>query len=87
MLKAEFRKTLSTWVVMLSPEELAKIRPGSERLEKAHDESTDSGIRKLIEAGIEEQKQKLASGHGRTYLDGDESQNAARIAREATGRD
>jgi hypothetical protein len=46
----------------LSPGEIEKIRADIERLEKAGDESADTGIRKLIEAWIEEQKQKLASG-------------------------
>lgn len=48
-------------VVILSPREIAKIRAYIERLEKARDDSTDSGIRKLIEAWIEKEKQKLAS--------------------------
>jgi hypothetical protein len=39
-----------------------KVRSDIERLEKTRDESADTGIRKLIEARIEEQKQKLASG-------------------------
>ena len=47
---------------MLSPGETEKIRADIERLERARDECVDNGIRKLIEAWIEEQKQKLASG-------------------------
>ena len=49
---------------MLSPGEIAKIkiRTDIERLERARDQCADTGIRKLIEAWIEEQKQKLASG-------------------------
>jgi hypothetical protein len=40
-------------------EEIAKIRANIERLEKAREACTDSGIRKLIEEWIEEQKHKL----------------------------
>jgi hypothetical protein len=47
---------------MLSRGEIAKIRADIESLEKARDQCADTGIRKLIEARIEEQKQKLASG-------------------------
>ena len=43
---------------MPSPGEIEKIRADIERL----DECVDSGMRKLIEAWIEEQKQKFASG-------------------------
>jgi hypothetical protein len=46
---------------MLSPGEIAKIKADIARLEKARDACADTGIRKLIEAWIEEQKQKLAS--------------------------
>ncbi len=46
---------------MLSPGEIAQIRAEIKRLEKARDECTDGGIRKRIEAWIEEQKQKLES--------------------------
>jgi hypothetical protein len=46
---------------MLSPGEIAKIRTDIERLERARDQCADTGIRNLIEAWIEEQKQKLAS--------------------------
>jgi len=55
------RKVRGLLSVMLSPEEIAKIRAGIKWLEKARDESTDGRIRKLIEAWIEE-TQKLASG-------------------------
>jgi serine/threonine-protein kinase RIO1 len=41
--------------------EIEKVRADVERLEKARDEYADSGIRKLIEAWIEQQKQWLAS--------------------------
>jgi hypothetical protein len=44
---------------MLSPEEIAKIRADIVRLEKAREACAHSGIRKLIEDWIEEQKQKL----------------------------
>jgi hypothetical protein len=47
---------------MLLPGEIAKIKADISRLEKARDECVDTGIRKLIEAWIEEQEQKLASG-------------------------
>jgi hypothetical protein len=46
---------------MLSPGDIAKIKADIERLEKVRDECADSGIRKLIEAWIEEQKQIAAS--------------------------
>jgi hypothetical protein len=46
---------------MLSRAEIAKIRAAIEELEKARDNCNDSGIRKLIEAWIEEQKKRLAS--------------------------
>jgi hypothetical protein len=44
---------------MLSPEEMALIRANIERLEKARDYSTDSGIRELIDAWIEEHRQRV----------------------------
>jgi hypothetical protein len=47
---------------MLPRAEIAKIRAEIETLEKARENCTDSGIRKLIEACIVEQKKKLASG-------------------------
>jgi hypothetical protein len=47
---------------MLSPGEIIKVRADIERPEKACDQCADTGIRKLIEAWIQEQKQKLASG-------------------------
>jgi hypothetical protein len=48
---------------MLSPGEIATVQAEIERLEKARKDCTDSGIRKWIEAVIEEQKQRLASGN------------------------
>jgi hypothetical protein len=48
---------------MLSCEEIATIRDEIERLEKAGKVCTDSGLRKWIEAAIENQKWKLASGN------------------------
>ncbi len=53
---------------MLSPAEMAKIKADIERLEKARDECIDTGIRKLIEAWIEEQKQKVVSGKSTKQL-------------------
>ena len=47
---------------MFSRAEIAKIKAVIEELEKARDNCNDSGIRKLIEAWIEEQKKRLASG-------------------------
>jgi hypothetical protein len=44
---------------MRSREEVAKIRAEIERLEAARAESNDGGIRKSIDAWIEEQKKKL----------------------------
>jgi hypothetical protein len=41
------------------PEEIARIKADIERLEKAREDCADSGIRKLIEAWIEEHKKKL----------------------------
>jgi hypothetical protein len=48
---------------MLSPAEIATVRDEIERLEKARKDCTDSGLRRWIEAEIEKQKQKLASGN------------------------
>ena len=53
-------------MVMLSPEEIALIRANIERLETARDYSTDSGIRELIDAWIEEHRQRLTSGKNPT---------------------
>jgi len=52
---------------MLSPAEIATVRDEIERLEKAHKDCTDSGLRRWIEAEIEKQKQKLASGNDPKY--------------------
>ena len=46
---------------MLSAKEIARIRADIQRLEKARDECTDSGIRKRIEAWIEHEKRTLES--------------------------
>jgi len=46
---------------MLSPGEIARIRDELKRLEEARENCNDGGIRKQIEAWIEEQKQKLES--------------------------
>jgi hypothetical protein len=43
--------------------EIAMIRAELERLEKALKNCADSGLRKWIEAAIEKQKKKLASGN------------------------
>jgi len=48
---------------MLSPAEITMVRAEIERLEKARKDCTDSGLRKWIEAAIEKQKEKLASGN------------------------
>jgi hypothetical protein len=48
---------------MLSPGDKAIIKAEIERLQKAQRECTDGGIRKQIDAWIEEQKQKLDSGY------------------------
>ena len=48
---------------MLKPEEVAVINAEIDRLEKARKDCSDSGLRKWIEAVIEEQKKKLASGN------------------------
>jgi len=45
---------------MLTPGEIAQISTEIERLEQLRRECADSGIRKLIEAWIEAEKQKLA---------------------------
>jgi len=47
--------------LMLSPEEIVRIRAEIKRLEKAREECNDGGIQKRIEAWIKEQKQKLES--------------------------
>ena len=44
---------------MLSPGEIAQIKAEIERLEKLHEEFTDSGIKKLIEAWIEAEKKEV----------------------------
>ena len=64
----DFRTSPAWELAMLSPAETAKIKADIERLEKARDQCTDTGIRKLIEAWIEEQKQKLASGKNTNQL-------------------
>jgi len=46
---------------MLPPEEIAKIKAETERLEKLREECTDTGIRQRIEAWIEAEKKKLKS--------------------------
>ena len=46
---------------MLSPGEIARIGDEIKRLEKARENCNDGGIRKQIEAWIEEKKQKLES--------------------------
>jgi hypothetical protein len=46
---------------MLSRADTAKIRAELVELQKARDDCTDSGIRKLIEAWIHAQKKKLVS--------------------------
>ena len=48
--------------VILSGGEVARIRAEIERLEKALQECTDSGIRDRIRAWIEEEKKKLVAG-------------------------
>jgi hypothetical protein len=50
-------------LVMLTPEEIAIIKAEIDRLEQARKECIDSGIAKWIDAGIEEQKKKLAFGN------------------------
>lgn len=45
---------------MLSPAQIAKIKAEIRKLETDRDNCADSGIRKLIEAWIEEQKRELA---------------------------
>jgi len=47
---------------MLSAAERAIIKAEIEMLQKARQECNDGGIRKKIDAWIEEQKQKLAAG-------------------------
>jgi hypothetical protein len=46
---------------MLSPGEIATIRDEIKRLEKAYENCNDGGIRRRIDAWINEQKQKLES--------------------------
>jgi hypothetical protein len=44
---------------MVSVEEIARIKNGIVVLEQARDNSTDSELRKLIEAWMEEEQKKL----------------------------
>jgi hypothetical protein len=44
---------------MLSPAEIARIKADIAALEKSRDSCADSGIRKVIEGRIEQQKKKL----------------------------
>jgi hypothetical protein len=44
---------------MLSPHEIARIEAEIETLEKAREHCADSGLQKLIDAWINEQKKKL----------------------------
>jgi hypothetical protein len=46
---------------MLSPTQIAKIEAEIAMLEKAHDCCVDTGLRKLIEDWLKEQKVKLES--------------------------
>jgi hypothetical protein len=55
---------------MLSPTEIATIRAELQRLENARRDCTDTGLRKWIEAMIEEQKQKLVSEQGKRVANG-----------------
>ena len=54
---------MSNDLVMLTPKEVAIIKAEIDRLERAHKDCSDSGLTKWIEAAIEEQKRKLASGN------------------------
>jgi hypothetical protein len=47
---------------MLSPEQIAELKTEIERLKSARDSCTDSRVREMIAARIEELKQKLVSG-------------------------
>ena len=46
---------------MLSPRETTRLKAEIQRLENAHKECTDSGIRGAIEAWIKEEKERLQS--------------------------
>jgi len=46
---------------MLSSAEIARIKADIAMLEKAHESCTDTGIRKIIESWVREQKDKLMS--------------------------
>ena len=46
---------------MISRSDVAVIRAEIQRLQKARDECTDSGVQKQIDAWIEEQKRKLVA--------------------------
>jgi|HubBroStandDraft_1064217.scaffolds.fasta_scaffold2701890_2 hypothetical protein len=48
---------------MLQPIEVALINSEIEKLKHAREHCTDSGVRKLIDRWIEEQKMKLESGN------------------------
>jgi len=49
---------------MISRTEVADIRAEIERLQKARQECTDSGVQRQIDAWIEEQKRKLVAEDG-----------------------
>lgn len=49
---------------MISRTEVADIRAEIERLQKARQEYTDSGVQRQIDAWIEEQKRKLVDEDG-----------------------
>jgi hypothetical protein len=52
---------------MLSPRELATIKSEIKKLEYAREHCEDSGIGKLIDRWIEDQKMQLDSGYNQKY--------------------
>jgi hypothetical protein len=52
---------------MLSPGEVARIESEIKKLEYAREHCTDSGIGKLIDRWIEDQKMQLDSGNSQKY--------------------
>jgi hypothetical protein len=59
-------ETVRKWTI-LSPGEIARIESEIKKLEYAREHCTDSGIGKLIDRWIEDQKMQLDSGDSQKY--------------------
>jgi hypothetical protein len=73
-----FVRAVAYTLAMISRTDVAIIRAEIERLQKARDKCTDSGVLKQIDAWIEEQKQKLVA---QDSSEGTDSQSAHRQGR------